>query len=91
MISRERHLLGNREVVLSGIVPIDQVNGLGDLARLDLYRDAVAQQAVDRLVVAVERAVLVRRLRASRGGSARPTVFNTILCSSEYSGDAALA
>ncbi len=29
--------------------------------------------------------------RASRSGSARPTVFNTIFRSSEYSGDAALA
>ena len=48
----------------SGLVPVDQVDGLGDLARLDLHRHAVAQQAVDGLVVAVERAVVVVRLGA---------------------------
>ena len=48
----------------SGIVPVDEVDGLGDLARLDLHRHAVAQQAVDGLVVAVERAVVVVRLGA---------------------------
>ena len=63
VIPRER-LFSNREVVRRGIIPVDEANGLRDLACLDLYRDAVAQQAVDRVVVAVERAVLVRRLGA---------------------------
>ena len=48
----------------SGLVPVDEVDGLGDLARLDLHRHAVAQQAVDGLVVAVERAAVVVRLGA---------------------------
>jgi hypothetical protein len=80
VIPRERHLLGNREVVLLGIVPIDQVNSLGDLARLDLYRDAVAHQAVDRLLVAVETtrwlrgAPLVRRVLRAKCGHLRGTV-----------------
>ncbi len=48
----------------SGFVPVDEVDGLRDLARLDLHRHAVAQQAVDGLVVAVEAAVVVVRLGA---------------------------
>lgn len=41
------------------VLPVDEVDGFGDLARFDLDRHAVAQQAVDGLVVAVEAAVVV--------------------------------
>ena len=54
VVALERHLLGDGEVVLLRLVPVDEVDGLRDLARLDLHRHAVAQQAVDGLVVAVE-------------------------------------
>ena len=64
MVALERHLLGDGEVVLLRLLPVDQVDGLRHLARLDLHRDAVAQQVVDRLVVAVEAAVVVVRLGA---------------------------
>ena len=40
------------------------MDGLRDLARLDLHRHAVAQQVVDGLVVAVEAAAVVVRLGA---------------------------
>ena len=64
VVALERHFLGDGEVVLLGLAPVDEVDGLGDLARLDLHRHAVAQQAVDGLVVAVEGAVVVVRLGA---------------------------
>ena len=48
----------------SGSLPVDELDGLGDLAGLDLHRHAVAQQAVDRLVVVVEAAVGVVGLGA---------------------------
>ena len=48
----------------SGSLPVDEVDGFRDLARLDLHRHAVAQQAIDGLVVAVERAVVVVRFGA---------------------------
>ncbi len=60
----QRDFLGDGEVVLLRLLPVDEVDGLGDLARLDLHRHAVAQQAVDGLVVAVEAAVVVVRLGA---------------------------
>jgi hypothetical protein len=60
----ERHLLGDGEVVLLRLRPVDEVNGLRDPAGLGLHRHAVAQQAVDGLVVAVERAAVVGGLRA---------------------------
>ena len=64
MVALERDFLGDGEVVLLRLVPVDEVDGLGDLARLDLHRHAVAQQAVDGLVVAVEAAAVVVRLGA---------------------------
>ena len=64
VIALERHLLGDGEVVLLRLVPVDEVDGLRDLACLDLHRHAVAQQVVDGLVVAVERSVVVVRLGA---------------------------
>ena len=64
VVALERHLLGDGEVVLLRLVPVDEVDGLRDLARLDLHRHAVAQQVVDGLVVAVERAAVVVRLGA---------------------------
>ena len=64
VVALERHFLGDGEVVLLRLVPVDEVDGLRDLARLDLHRHAVAQQVVDGLVVAVEAAVVVVRLGA---------------------------
>ena len=58
--------LGDGEVVLLRLLPVDEMDGFRDLARLDLHRHAVAQQAVDGLVVAVEAAVVVVRLGAQR-------------------------
>jgi len=46
------------------LIPVDQVDGLGDLTRLDLHRHAVAQQAVDGLVVLVQAPAVVVRLAA---------------------------
>ena len=62
MVALERHLLGDGEVVLLGPVPVDGVDGLRHLARLDLHGHAVAQQVVDGLVVPVERAAVAVRL-----------------------------
>lgn len=49
-------LFRHGEVVLLGLLPIEQVHHLGDRARLDLHRLAVAQQLVDLLVAVVEQA-----------------------------------
>src|SRR5262249_50497853 len=38
---------------------VDEVDGLRDLARFDLHRHAIAQQAVDGLVIAVEATAVV--------------------------------
>ena len=43
----------------SGSCPVDEVDGLGHLARLGLHGHAVTQQVVDSLVVAVERAAVI--------------------------------
>ena len=64
MIPGERHLLGNGEIVLLGVTPVDQVNRLRHLPSVDLHRYAVAQQVIDSLIVPVERAAVIRRLRA---------------------------
>ena len=66
VVARERHLLGDGEVVCLRVVPVDEPDGLGDLAGLDLHRHAVAEQAVDGLVVVVEAAVGVVRLGAEQ-------------------------
>ena len=64
VVAVQRDFLGDGEVVLLRLVPVDEVDGFRDLARLDLHRHAVAQQAVDGLVVPVEAAVVVVRLGA---------------------------
>src|SRR5208337_986313 len=55
----QRHFFGYGEVVLLGLVPVDKVHGLSNLARFRLYRHAVAQQIVDGVVVAIECATMV--------------------------------
>ena len=52
----EGDLFGNREVVLLGLPPVNKMHCLRDLACLGLHGHPVAEQAVDRLVVAVQRA-----------------------------------
>ena len=64
VVALERHFLGDGEVVLLRLVPVDQVDGFGRLARLGLHRHAVAQQVVDGLIVAVEAAAVVVGLGA---------------------------
>ena len=61
MVALERHLLGDSEIVFLGLLPIDEVDGFRHLAGLSLHQHAVAQQAVDSLVVAVQRAAMVIR------------------------------
>ena len=51
----QRHLLGQREVVLLRVLPVDQVHRLVRLARGDLHRHAVAQELVGAQVRLVER------------------------------------
>ena len=58
--------LGNRKIVAPRLRPIDQLDGFSDFARLHLHRHAVAQQAVDRLIVVVEAAVGVVRFGAQQ-------------------------
>ena len=64
VVAAQRDLLGDGEIVLLRLLPVDQVDGLRDLARLGLHRHAVAQQAVNGLVVPVEAAAVVVRLGA---------------------------
>ena len=64
VVAVQGDFLGNGEVVLLRLLPVDEVDGLRDLARLDLHGHAVAQQAVNGLVVAVEAAAVVVRLGA---------------------------
>ena len=64
VVAAQRHFLGDGEVVLLRLLPVDELDRLGDLAGLDLHRHAVAQQAVNRLVVVVEAAVGIVRLGA---------------------------
>ena len=59
VVAAQGHFLGDGEVVLLRLCPVDELDRLGDLAGLDLHRHAVAQEAVDRLVVFVEAAVRV--------------------------------
>ena len=56
VLSPERHLLGEGEVVRLGIVPVDQPDLVGVLRGGRLHVHPVAQQAVDGLVVVVEAA-----------------------------------
>ncbi len=62
VVALERHLLGNREVVLARLVPVDEMNRFRNLAGLDLDRHPVAQELVDGLVVPVEIAAVVIRI-----------------------------
>ena len=64
VVAAKRDFLGDGEVVFLRFLPVDQVDGFGDLPGLDLYRHAVAQQVVNRLVVAVEAATVVVRFGA---------------------------
>ena len=64
VVAPERHLLGDGEVVHLRLVPVDEVDALGDLARFDLHGHAVTQRAVDGLVVAVEAAAVLACLGA---------------------------
>ena len=64
LVTLERHLLGNSEIVLLRLLPVDEVDGFRHLARLGLHGHAVAQQVVDSVVVAVEPAAVVIRLGA---------------------------
>ena len=45
MVALERDFLGDGEIVLLRVVPVDEMDGLGDLAGLDLHGHAVAQRA----------------------------------------------
>ena len=51
----QRHLFGQREVVLLRVLPVDQVHRLVRLTRSDLHRHAVAQELVGAQVGLVER------------------------------------
>jgi len=64
VVSLERYFLSDREVVRLRLVPVDEVDGFRDLARLGLHRHAVTKQVVDGLIVSVERAAVVVRLDA---------------------------
>ena len=64
LVPLERHLLGNSEIVLLRLLPVDEVDGFRHLARLGLHGHAVAQQVVDSVVVAVKPAAVVIRFGA---------------------------
>ena len=51
----QRHLLGQREVVLLRVLPVDQMHRLVRLAGGDLHRHAVAQQLIGAQVGLIER------------------------------------
>ena len=51
----QRHLFGQREVVLLRVLPVNEVHRLVGLTRSDLYRHAVAQELVGAEVRLVER------------------------------------
>ena len=42
VVAAQGHFLGNGEIVLLRLCPIDELDRLGDLARFDLHRHAVA-------------------------------------------------
>ena len=60
----QSHLFRHRKIVLLRLLPIDEMNRLRHLPRLDLHRHAVAQQGVRRLIVAVWIAAVIVRLGA---------------------------
>ena len=64
MVAVQGHFFGEGEIVLCGILPVDQLDGLRVFIRRHFYLHAVAEQAVDLFVVFVEVAVGVVRLRA---------------------------
>ena len=63
LVPLERHFLGNVEIVLLRLVPVDEVDGFRHLARLGPYRHTVAQQVVDSVIVAVKPAACGYPLR----------------------------
>lgn len=64
MVAVQRDFLGDGEIVLRRVFPVDEPDIHGVLARRRLHRHAVAQQAVHRLVVVVQTAVGVVGLGA---------------------------
>jgi hypothetical protein len=62
LVALEHHLLDDGAVVLRRPLPVEPVDALRHLARLDLHGTARAQQGVDGLVVAGARATVVVRL-----------------------------
>ena len=72
----QRHLLHHGKVVFFGLLPVNQAHRGHGLARLGFHLHAIAQQAIHRLVVGIQRAVwvagffvqLVQR-RADLGGA----------------------
>src|SRR5262249_26661337 len=58
------NLLSDGEVVFLRFSPVDEVDGLGGLSSLGLYRHPVSQQSVDGFIVVVEGAAMVVGLGA---------------------------
>jgi hypothetical protein len=63
-ITAQGNFLGNGEVVLLRLLPVDHVDGFRNRARFALHRHAVAQQLVDFFVIAIEATAVVIRLSA---------------------------
>ena len=63
VLSGDRHLFGDAEVIGAGIVPVDQPDGNGILPELRAHLHPVAKQAVDILVGVVERPAAADRGR----------------------------
>ena len=61
VLADDRHLLGDGEVVVLGVLPVDQPDRIGLLADVRLHLHAVAQQAVDLAVGVVERLAAAQR------------------------------
>ena len=62
MVTAKGDLFSDCEVVLLPMILINHIERLCNLASLSLHRYAVAHEAINGLVVAVERAVVVIRL-----------------------------
>jgi len=63
MVSSESDFFGDGEIVVFRLSPVDQVDGLCDLPDFCLHRHAVAKKAVNLLVVAIQAAAVMIRLR----------------------------
>ncbi len=62
MVAVQGDFLDDHEVVVLRMFPVDELDALRHLARLDLHRDAIPQHGIDRFVVVVEATVRVLRL-----------------------------